>query len=310
MLIQNTNPVSVAPDQTRVKAGFAREDLFVATHEQFMTETALMSDIVLPATMFVEHDDIYTGGGHQHLMFGPKLIDPPGECRSNHDVVCALAARLGAMHKGFHMTPREHIDQLLQDSRWGRLADFENNKWIDCQPPFEEAHYINGFHWPDKKFRFKPVWPSVPFANIGPLGPCADMPVLPDHWAVTEAPDAAHPFKLATSPARSFLNSSFNETASSRVREGRPCVLIHPDDAAALGLADGARVKLGNTRGEVRLHAKFFEGLQRGVLVSEGVWPNDAFEDGKGINTLVGADAVAPFGGAAFHDNRVWVRVA
>ena len=308
MLIQNTNPMSVAPDQTRVKAGFAREDLFVATHEQFMTETALMSDIVLPATMFVEHDDIYTGGGHQHLMFGPKLIEPPGECRNNHDVVCALAARLGAGHKGFHMTPREHIDRLLQDSRWGTLAEFEANKWIDCQQPFEQAHYVKGFHWPDKKFRFKPVWPSVPFANIGTLGPAADMPVLPDHWAVTEAPDAAHPFRLATSPARSFLNSSFNETASSRAREGRPCVLLHPDDAAALGIADGGRVALGNTRGEVRLHAKLFNGLQRGVLISEGVWPNDAFEDGKGINTLVGADAVAPFGGAAFHDNRVWIR--
>ena len=308
MLIQNTNPVSVAPDQTRVKQGFSREDLFVATHEQFMTETAKMSDIVLPATMFVEHDDIYTGGGHQHLMFGPKLIDPPGECRSNHDVICALAARLGAMHKGFHMTPREHVDQLLRDSRWGTLAEFEANKWIDCQPPFDEAHFTKGFHWPDKKFRFKPQWASVPFANEGPLGPWTDMPALPDHWAVTEAPDAAHPFRLATSPARSFLNSTFNETASSRAREGRPCVLIHPDDAAALGVEDGASVKLGNARGEVRLHAKVFAGLQRGVLISEGVWPNEAFADGKGINTLTGADAVAPFGGAAFHDNRVWVR--
>ena len=308
MLIQNTNPVSVAPDQTRVKQGFSREDLFVATHEQFMTETAKMSDIVLPATMFVEHDDIYTGGGHQHLMFGPKLIDPPGECRSNHDVICALAARLGAMHKGFHMTPREHVDQLLRDSRWGTLAEFEANKWIDCQPPFDEAHFTRGFHWPDKKFRFKPQWASVPFANEGPLGPWTDMPALPDHWAVTEAPDAAHPFRLATSPARSFLNSTFNETASSRAREGRPCVLIHPDDAAALGVDDGASVKLGNARGEVRLHAKVFAGVQRGVLISEGVWPNEAFADGKGINTLTGADAVAPFGGAAFHDNRVWVR--
>ena len=87
MLIQNTNPASVAPDQTKVKQGLAREDLFVCVHEQFMTETAKFADIVLPATMFLEHDDVYQGGGHQHIMFGRKLVEAPFECRSNHDVL-------------------------------------------------------------------------------------------------------------------------------------------------------------------------------------------------------------------------------
>ena len=87
LLIQNTNPVSVAPDQETVKRGFARDDLFVCVHEQFMTETAQMADVVLPATMFLEHDDVYQGGGHQYILLGPKLIEPPGECRSNHEVI-------------------------------------------------------------------------------------------------------------------------------------------------------------------------------------------------------------------------------
>ena len=85
-----------------MKRGFAREDLFACVHEQFMTETAQMADVVLPATMFLEHDDIYRGGGHQYLMLGPKLVEPPGECRSNHEVICGLAQRLGAEHRGFH----------------------------------------------------------------------------------------------------------------------------------------------------------------------------------------------------------------
>ena len=72
-----------------------------------MTDTARMADIVLPATMFVEHDDIYQGGGHQHLLLGPKLMDAPGQCRSNHEVVSALARRLGAEHPGFEMSPRD-----------------------------------------------------------------------------------------------------------------------------------------------------------------------------------------------------------
>ena len=70
-----------------------------------MTDTAKFGDVVLPATMFVEHDDIYRAGGSQYILLGPKLIEPPGECRSNHDVICALARRLGAKHPGFTMTP-------------------------------------------------------------------------------------------------------------------------------------------------------------------------------------------------------------
>ena len=129
LFIQNTNPVTVAPDQSAVRRGFAREDLFTVVHEQVMTDTARMADIVLPATMFVEHDDIYQAGGQQHILLGPKLIEPPGECRSNHDVVAALAERLGADHPGFRMTPRELIDETLRASGRGTLADLERDRW-------------------------------------------------------------------------------------------------------------------------------------------------------------------------------------
>ena len=121
MLIQNTNPMSVAPDQNRVRAGFSREDLFVVVHEQFMTETARMADIVLPATMFLEHDDIYTGGGHSYVELAQKLVDAPGQCRSNHEVICELARRVGAQHPGFEMSPRA-IDR--RDAARHRLGQF------------------------------------------------------------------------------------------------------------------------------------------------------------------------------------------
>ncbi len=308
MLIQNTNPMAVAPDQEKVKRGFARDDLFVCVHEQFMTDTAKIADVILPATMFVEHDDIYQAGGSQHILLGPKLIEAPGECRNNHDVICALAKRLGAEHRGFTMTPRELIDATLRTSGRGTLPELEANRWIDCQPDFATAHYLNGFAYPDGKFRFKPDWPRVPFGRWHRNVPSPAMPTLPDHWDVIEEADTEHPFRLATSPARGFLNSSFTETPTSLANEQRPEVMIHPDDAAPLAIGNGDAVSLGNRRGAVTLHAKLFDGVRRGVLIAKSLWPNRAYADGRGINTLTGANSIAPFGGAAFHDNKVWLR--
>jgi anaerobic selenocysteine-containing dehydrogenase len=312
LFIQNTNPVSVAPDQNKVKAGFAREDLFTVVHEQFMTETAAMADIVLPATMFLEHDDIYQGGGHQHIMFGRKLVEAPGECRSNHDVLCDLAARLGAAHRGFQMNPREIIDETLKDSKRRGLDDLDTENWFDVQPDFETAHFIKGFGHPDGKFRFKPDWKRAGnvISSMGALGPVGDMPEWPDHWDVTDPTSEQTPFRLTTSPARAFLNSSFNETPGSVKREVQPTVMVHPDDLSAMELFDGDAVVVGNARGEVRLTVKAQVGLQCGVLVAEGIWPNTAYVDGCGINSLTGADQPAPAGGGTFHDIAVWMRKA
>ena len=309
MLIQNTNPVTVAPEQNLVRHGFAREDLFMVVHEQFMTETAAMADIVLPATMFMEHDDLYYGGGHQHISVGPKLIEAPGECRSNHEVLRGLARRLGAVHPGFEMTPRELIDVTLKKSGHGDIETLEADLWRDIQPDFRTSHYLDGFAHTDKKFHFKADWANPPWGTPG-LGPWKDMPGLPDHWTIIEEADAEHPFRLATSPSRSYLNTSFNETPGSQAREGVPTVMIHPEDAAALSIADGDAVTLGNRRGETTLTAKLFDGLRRGVLIAESIHPNKSHIGGRGINVLTGAETVAPVGGAAFHDNKVWIRKA
>jgi anaerobic selenocysteine-containing dehydrogenase len=307
LLIQNTNPMMVAPDLNRVHAGFTRDDLFVAVHEQFMTETARMADVVLPATMFLEHDDVYQGGGHQYILLGPKIVQAPGECRSNHEVICGLAKRVGAEHLGFHMTPWELIDWTLRASGWPGADTLRRERWIDCQPDFETSHYTRGFAHPDGKFRFRPDWSA--FGPPG-FGPKVEMPSLPDHWTSIEEATPELPFRLVTAPARNYLNSTFTETPTSIRREGRPTVKIHPADARDLDIAGGQRVRLGNNRGTVMLHAELFDGLRRGVVIVESIWPNAAFEEGIGINALTGADPGAPVGGAAFHDNAIWVRPA
>ena len=313
LLVQNTNPVSVAPEQETVKCGFAREDLFVAVHEQFMTETAEMADIVLPATMFVEHDDIYRGGGHQHIILGPKLIDGPPLCRTNHFVIEELAQRLGVGHlPGFGKTENELIDSLLRASKRGTLEDIQRDKWIDCQPDFDESHYKGGFAHADGKYHFRADWENTPWgtppASMGLQGPVSDAPVLPDYWEVIDVADEAHPYRMATSPARTFLNSTFTETPGSKAREGRPTVLIHPDDAEKEGIEEGAKIQLSNALGAVILHAVMSDGVRRGVVVVESIHPNKSHEDGRGINTLISAETIAPHGGAAFHDTKVAIR--
>ncbi|MDF1721728.1 MAG: molybdopterin-dependent oxidoreductase [Minwuia sp.] len=310
LFIQNTNPMMVAPDLSRVHAGFAREDLFTVVHEQFMTDTAKMADVVLPATMFLEHTDIYQGGGHQHVLLGPRAIEVPGECRSNHDVICDLARRLGAEHRGFDMTVEEIIDETLKASGLPDFETLKSSRWIDVQPDFETSHYLKGFGHADGKFHFKADWTTAMPRGFGPKGVPDDMPTFPDYWGREDKATAEHPFRMATSPARSFLNSSFTETAGSKKKEGRPAVKLHPLDAEKLGVTNGDLVRLSNRNGATRIHVECFDGVQQGIVIVESVWPNQAFVDGIGINVLTSAEPGAPVGGGLFHDTAVNIEKA
>lgn len=301
LFVQNTNPMAVAPDLNSVRRGFAREDLFICVHEQFMTETALMADIVLPATCFPEHNDLYQTYGQVHLQVSRPVIPPPGECRSNHRVICDLAGRLGADHPGFAMSEEDLINATLKSSGYPDLEAMTEARWLDCSKSFEEMNFLKGFNWPDGRFRFAPDWNA-----LGPLG--GTMPRLPDHWEVIDKSSPEYPFRLITPPARTFLNSSFTETPGSLAKEQKPRLRLHPLDAQPLGIEHGSKVAVGSKSGEVVLEATFSAGLPRGVIAVEGIWPGSAFENGQGINTLISADPIAPAGGAGFHDTAAWVK--
>ncbi|MBM3572717.1 MAG: molybdopterin oxidoreductase family protein, partial [Alphaproteobacteria bacterium] len=303
MLMQNANSATVAPDSRAVRRGLTKPDLFLAVHEQFMTPTAACADIVLPATTFLEHDDLYCSYGHTHMVLGAQVIAPHGEARSNHEVIRALATRLGARHPGFDLTAWELIDHALKASDLGDAAAMAEIGWLDRALPFRQAHGLDGFPHGDRRFHFKADW-----AAVGPYH--RDLPALPDHVETAEWASDERPFRLVTAPARSFLNSSFVETQGSRKREGRPTLLVHPADAAAHDIGEGALVRIGNGRGAVVLHAKFSGDQRRGTVVAEGIWSASDHVEGEGINTLVGADPVPPNGGVAFHDTAVWLRPA
>jgi len=309
LFIQNTNPVNVTPDQTLTRAGFAREDLFTVVHEQFMTETAEMADIVLPATMFLEHNDYYTRSGHNRVLFGPKLVEAPGEARSNFDVVSELARRLGVEHQSLAMTDRDMVAETFRRSSYGELDAIAEQGFISRALPDEKSRFADGFSWPDGRFRFVPNWQDVADRKgyIWTVDPSA-MPEMVDYWDINEKATSETPFRLATSPARAFLNSSFSETPGSQKRHPEPTLFIRAEDAALYGIADGDPVTIGNARGSVELTARYFAGVQRGVLIAEGIHANRSHRQGRGINTLIDSRPAPPFGGAVFHDAAVWIR--
>ncbi|MBT4427500.1 MAG: molybdopterin-dependent oxidoreductase [Rhodospirillaceae bacterium] len=303
-IMQNTNPAVVAPESAKVNAGLRREDFFLAVHEQFMTDTAKLADIVLPATTFLEHDDFYLAGGHSHVMVGARMIEPFAEARDNHFVVCELAKRLGAEHRGFDMSVWQMIDDIFLGAGWPSADAVNEMRWYDCAPSFDDAHFLSGFKTDDKKFHFRVDWPA-----IGTTGP--DLPALPDYCEAIDASDEAHPFRLVTAPAHNYLNTSFTETETSIKREDKPSILLAPVDAKKMGVSKGTRLRVGNMLGEITLPARIAEnGQKQGVVVIESVWPNGAFENGLGVNTLTSADPAGPVGGAVFHDTSVWVKPA
>ena len=129
------------------------------------------------------------------------------------------------------MTPWEIMDGTLRSPACGTRRPTGGGA-ARTSPPFETAHFLDGFPTSDRRFHFKPDW-----ARFGGRG--AEMPVLPDHFAVTDEATAEKPFRLVAAPARTFLNSTFTETPSSLAREKRPTALLHPDDCAALGAEAG-----------------------------------------------------------------------
>ncbi|WP_135077593.1 molybdopterin-dependent oxidoreductase [Terasakiella sp. SH-1] len=301
LFIQNTNPVAVAPDTSKVRKGFMREDLFVCVHEQFMTETAKLADIVLPATMFLEHDDLYTASAHCTLQVAKSVMAAPGACKSNHEVICELAKRVGAKHRGFDLSALELVEETLKTSGYPVASEIIAKTGHDLTLPFEEAHFLNGFAHPDGKFRFKPDWSS-----LGVRG--KEMPALPDHWDVIDEVTEDKPFRLITPPSQNFLNSSFSETKTSRIKERCPEALINQRVMRKLGLVEGDLVRIGNDQGSVLLNAVAAKNQHEDTIVVEGIWPNSSFLEGQGINSLTSSEPGYPNNGAVFHDTAVWLK--
>ncbi len=300
MLIQNTNPAVVAPNLGLVHKGFLKEDLFLCVHEHFMTDTARLADIVLPATMFCEHDDVYKSYGHSFLQAGPKLIEPMGECRSNHEFLSVLAERLDLDLPALQTDSRELLDQTLQASGFNDFTELVDKQFVDLAAGKSSNLVGDTFAWPDGKFRFKPDW-----AAAGPNS--TGMPTMPDHWDVLDFASERYPFRLVTPTAKGFLNTTFNNSVLSRKRAVKPSLLINSDDAISLELENDSLVRVSSRIGSLLIHLQYSDRVPTGTVISEGLWNGTDHVEGLGINVLVDDQPAAPNGGAVFHDTAVCV---
>ena len=109
MVVYNSNPATIAPNQTKVTEGLKRTDLFTVVLEQMQTDSADFADIVLPVTTFLEHTDLYKAYGHYHLQLARPALQPEGEAKSNVEIFRLLAKRLGFNEPCFDDSEDGHV---------------------------------------------------------------------------------------------------------------------------------------------------------------------------------------------------------
>jgi anaerobic selenocysteine-containing dehydrogenase len=309
-IVYNNNPVAVCPDSEKVLAGFRREDLFTVVMDSFLTDTADYADIVLPATTQLEHYDIHKAYGHLYVLANNPAIAPVGESLPNSEVFRRLAARLDFTEPCFHDSDEDLCRQAI-GSGHANLAgmDWETlkkNGWQRLSLPQKFAPFAKGgFHTPSGKCEFYSA--ALAAQGIDPLpfyNPPAELPSSNPVLA------KKYPLSFLSPPARNFLNSSFANLKRFRDEEGEPRLELHPEDAAARGIADGDRVRVFNDRGSFTLRARVNGKPRRGVVVAPSVWWKKFSRDGRNANDLT-SQRIADLGGAAtFYDCLVEVERA
>ena len=321
LVVYNSNPAAIAPDQAAVLAGLQREDLFTVVLEHFQTDTADHADYVLPATTQLEHWDILKPYGTACLSLNQPAIKPLGESLPNSEIFRRLAAAMGYEEPAFREDDVTILCDLVERQRHPR---FQGVTW--------ERLLAEGF------VRLNLPRPAHTFAQGGfptPSGKCefysqrmADdgydpLPTFtPPAWMKKEkgkeqktgfwekpdfsTPESA-PLVCISPPAHAFLNTSFGAVERLRQRAGAPHLLIHPEDAAARAIEDGDAVQVHNELGRVTLPARVNDGLIPGTVFAPSTWWAKHSPDGRNINQITAQDEADMGAGAIFFDAVVFV---
>lgn len=300
--VYNSNPVAVAPESVKVVSGFSREDLFCVVHDVFLTDTADYADIVLPATTQLEHVDVHSSYGHLYVLANNPAIAPVGESKPNTEVFRLLAERMGFEEPCFRESDEDiarHAFVATHPHAQG--LDWETLKqegWQRLNVPAQFAPFAEGnFPTPSGKCEFYSE--TLRRQGVDPL-----PTYTPPRESVASNPVLGRQFPLAmiSPPARNALNSSFANLATFLESEKTPHLEIHPDDAAARGIASGDKVRVFNERGALVLTARVTDRARAGVVVALSVWWRKLSPDGTNANMVTG-QALTDLGRAAtFYD--------
>jgi anaerobic selenocysteine-containing dehydrogenase len=312
LIVYNSNPAAVAPDQAAVHAGLAREDLFTVVLEHFQTDTADYADYVLPATTQLEHWDILKPYGHLFLALNRPAIAPVGASLSNSEIFRRLAAALGYDDPCFSETDEDVLRGLIAAQTHPRFAGITWERllaegFVRLNLPEPYLPFAAGnFPTPSGKCEFF----SARMAADGyPPVPVYTPPRWADQLAQTAvAPDEPPPMACISPPAHSFLNSTFVNLERFRRREGQPLLQIHPHDAAARGICPGDVVEVANELGAVHLPAVITDAVTPGTVLAPGVWWAKFSPGGRTINQVTPQDEADMGAGARFYDVLVQVR--
>ena len=293
LVVYNSNPAAIAPDRARVVEGLSREDLFTVVLDHFQTDTADFADIVLPATTFLEHTDLYFAYGHYWLQLARPAVPPFGESRPNSEIFRALAARMGFDDPCFDDTDDDMIRQMLASG----------HPYLDgvTLERLEAEHSV------------RLNVPRLPFAEgfLTPSGKCdLDASTL-DYTPPVESrlgaeSTAAYPLELVSSKNHNSLNSSFGFKSETDAETA--CLHIHPDDAGPRGIADGAAVEVFNARGSIRLTARVEAVVRPGVVRAPMVRWAKSSPDRQNVNILISDRLTDIGGGPTFYNCLVEVR--
>jgi len=301
LIVYNSNPGAIAPNQHRVVSGLKREDLFTVVLEHFQTDTADYADILLPATTQLEHLDIHRSYGHTYAMLNTPAIEPLGETKPNTEIFRLLAARMGFDDPCFSHSDEDLARQALDGMNENiTLERLQAQGWASLE--VGDAPFAQGrFPTPSGKCEFY----SDRLKHLDPLP--TYIPPREDRLS-NPALAKNFPLVLISPPAHHFLNSTFVNLFHEK--EVGPTLEIHPTDAQSRNIEHGASVEIFNSRGSFLAKAVITDRTRPGVVSAPSVWWSKLVPGGRNANNTTSEELTDLGGGATFYDNLVEVRLA
>ncbi len=288
MIVYNSNPAAIAPNQNLVLKGMRREDLFTVVLEQFQTDTADHADILLPVTTFLEHTDLYFAYGHYYLQLARPALPAPGETKSNVEIFRLLAERMGFDNPCFRDSEDDMIRTLLDSEhpfiKGITLEQLDRERSVRLQVS------------PDGK-------PFLPFAEGGfgtPSGKCEFHAETLHYQPPTESRLGAEelrsrfPLEMISAKSHDSMNSTFGNRSWAQSQTS--VLYLHPADAEPRGISNGDRVRIFNARGSCMLSAEVDGEVRSGVVWAPSVRWNKLAPDARNVNALT-SDRLTDIGG-------------